>query len=168
MTPRSLSPEPVDYTFDTDPAPLVPQTGDEANNALSGTTGVRDRLIGLGGDDILVGFDGRDYLEGGDGDDLLSGGGDTRGEDRFAFGRDDGNDFITDFVPQCEICIQIFPGPEGDRILLLDGQPGDIAAVVKGVTESPDGDAVLHYGTTTITMAGIDAERVTEEWFLIG
>jgi Ca2+-binding RTX toxin-like protein len=164
---RSLSPEPIDYTFDTDPAPVRIQKGDAKDNTLVGDSG-RDRLFGLGGDDTLVGKDSRDYLEGGDGDDRLSGGGDGMLEDRFAFDRDDGRDVLTDFVPQCEICIQIFPGPEGDRIVLLDGKPNDIAAVTKGVTETPEGDAVLHYGETTITMAGVDADRVIEEWFLLG
>jgi hypothetical protein len=168
MMPRPLSPEPVDYTFETDPAPLVTRTGDDTNNSLAGLTGMRDRLIGLGGDDILTAFDGRDYLEGGDGDDLLSGGGDTWGEDRFAFDRDDGSDFLTDFVPQCEICIEIFPGPEGDRLVLLDGKPKEIAAVVKGATETPEGDAVLHYAETTVTLRGIETSQIREEWFLLG
>jgi hypothetical protein len=158
---------PIDYTFDTDPGKFTIQRGSNNSDFLLGTDD-RDYLLGRGGDDILVAKGGRDYLEGGNGDDWLSGGGDSMVEDRFAFDKNDGHDTITDFVPQCEICILIFPGPEGDRIVLLDGEQEDIAAVTKGVTETPAGDAVLHYGETDITLAGIEASDVKADWFLLG
>jgi hypothetical protein len=164
---KSLSPEPIDYDFDTDPGQFTTQEGSGKDDTLTGTEG-RDRLLGLGGNDTLIAKGGRDYLEGGAGDDTLSGGGDIWGEDRFAFGKDDGHETITDFVPQCEICILIFPGPEGDRLVLLDGKQEDIAAVVKGATETPAGDAVLHYGETTITLTGIEKSDIKADWFLLG
>jgi Ca2+-binding RTX toxin-like protein len=164
---KSLSPEPIDYNFETDPGEFTIQKGTHQDDILTGTDG-RDWLLGRGGDDILVAKGGRDYLEGGNGNDILSGDGNYWDEERFAFDKDDGNDTITDFVPQCEICIQIFPGPEGDDIVLLGGTQEDIDAVTKGVTENPTGDAVLHYGETTITLAGIEASAVKAEWFLLG
>ena len=53
-----------------------------------------DRLFGGEGNDRLDGDDGDDLLAGGQGADGLTGGG---GADTFAFGRDHGTDFVTDF-----------------------------------------------------------------------
>jgi hypothetical protein len=85
-------------------------------------------------------------------------------EERFTFDKDDGLDTITDFNPACIVCFPI-PGmpPPGDKIVLLDGTSADRASVAQGVTVSPDGDAVLHYDDTTFTLAGVEADRVTED-----
>lgn len=64
-----------------------------------------ERLYGGDAGDVLVGNSGANSIWGGRGNDRLTGG---IGEDRFLFGRNSGNDTITDFQA-------------GDRIVLRDG-----------------------------------------------
>jgi Ca2+-binding RTX toxin-like protein len=54
-------------------SPVVETFGTAGADALGGTAGRRNRLVGQGGDDALEGWEAPDTLEGGDGDDLLVG-----------------------------------------------------------------------------------------------
>ena len=67
-------------------------TGNSANNVLDGGDGA-DTLIGGAGNDTLIGGDGDDVIDGGAGDDELRGG---AGFDTYKFGKNLGNDTITD------------------------------------------------------------------------
>jgi Ca2+-binding RTX toxin-like protein len=52
-------------------------TGDDGPNRIGGGGGLglgRDRLYGLGGDDVIAGGDDNDFLDGGPGTDSLDGG----------------------------------------------------------------------------------------------
>lgn len=106
---------------------LVGGTGDDVllggdgDDALLGGAG-DDLLLGGAGHDELYGGDGNDTLNGGEGWDILTGG---AGADVFAFGKDFGNDTITDFNPALDI---------GD-VLDLSGTgaaPGDVSITQKG------------------------------------
>ncbi len=163
---------------DTEPLPEETTTeiasvieGDATNNFLTGTDN-DDLMLGLGGDDILVGLRGSDILEGGDGNDTLTGdGGDTAqtyaGFNDFAFDRTDGTDTITDFKTACPVC-RLMPNTPVDEIILKGGTPEDIDSVVAGVTASPAGDAVLHYGETNIVLTGYSPADVQDYWFALG
>lgn len=86
--------------------------GEEGNDILEGGYGP-DRLFGGEGDDELKGGDGGygDLLVGGEGNDQLTGGG---GADTFAFGRDHGSDWITDFGDGADVIdLSAFRGISG-------------------------------------------------------
>lgn len=68
--------------------------GQQGNDVLLGSAGF-DTLFGGGGDDNLDGGGRNDQLDGGTGNDTLTGSG---GADRFIFGRNAGNDVVTDFT----------------------------------------------------------------------
>jgi len=68
--------------------------GGAGNDTLNGG-GQKDTLRGGSGDDVLKGGSGNDTLNGGHDDDVLTGG---AGSDVFVFGRNAGNDRITDFA----------------------------------------------------------------------
>jgi hypothetical protein len=140
--------------------------GDAKNNSLEGGGG-DDRLLGLDGNDTLLGKDGNDYIEGGNGNDTLTGGSD---EDRFVIDSDDGNDIITDFIPTDSPCPPgatcVHEGVPMDRIVLWDPGGQSINQVVGSVTASPEGDAVILYGLTTVTFVGIPPEDVAGRWFV--
>jgi Ca2+-binding RTX toxin-like protein len=158
-------------TFGPLPEGAAPQEGDDKDNLLVGTDG-NDRLLGHGGNDTLVGNKGSDYLEGGDGDDTLTGDDGNpdslyTGFNDFAFEHDDGTDTITDFQVGCPVCL-LLPNTPVDEIVLKGGTQADIDAVVAGVTASPGGDAVLHYGETNIILAGYSPAHVQDYWFKIG
>ncbi len=75
--------------------------GEAGNDSLTGGFG-NDTLDGGDGDDVLSGDEGADTLIGGAGNDILVGGAgnDTlnggQGDDRYLFGRNSGNDVLTD------------------------------------------------------------------------
>jgi hypothetical protein len=85
----------------------------------------------------------------------------------FAFGRSDGTDTITDFRVDCPVCRLRLDTPV-DEIILKDGTPADIDSVVAGVTASPCGDAVLHYGDTDIVLTGYRPIDVQDYRFKLG
>ncbi|MCP9927890.1 calcium-binding protein [Cyanobium sp. CH-040] len=68
--------------------------GGSGDDSLYGNRG-DDKLDGGLGNDLLLAGAGADLLIGGNGDDILTGGADR---DVFQFGRNSGNDVITDFV----------------------------------------------------------------------
>jgi Ca2+-binding RTX toxin-like protein len=117
-----------------------------------------DKLFGSFGDDQLLGGPGNDDLVGNAGDDGLTGG--TGGDD-FAFGGSDGEDVIFDFTPGTA-------AQPVDKIVLLNGTPDDIAFTIKNVDENQMGDAVLTYGTTMITLSGVEPVDVDNFWFITG
>jgi Ca2+-binding RTX toxin-like protein len=151
--------------------PLNLQEGDEGDNLLVGSN-LSDRLLGKGGDDTLVGHIGFDYLDGGGGDDRLMGDysdpdiGPGTASDLFVFGRLDGHDTILDFDPRCPVCdVELW---RYDQISLLDGSQEDITAVIAAATATQDGDAVLHYGETTVTLVGVSPDALSPEMFMLG
>jgi Ca2+-binding RTX toxin-like protein len=143
----------------TGPAPLPPLSvyqGDESNNEIDGSPD-NDTMFGLGGDDTLSGLDGHDILEGGPGADILRG---NRGNDTltggpddgdavntFRFSTRDGDDTITDFS-------------QADQ-LTFGGKGPSERSVYENVGANADGDAVLTYSQTTITLIGISPSEVT-------
>jgi Ca2+-binding RTX toxin-like protein len=152
------------------PETVALQEGDDKDNLLVGTD-VDDHLLGHGGNDTLVGNEGSDYLEGGDGDDTLTGDDGSAdsiytGFDDFAFDKDDGTDTITDFQVGCPVCL-LLPNTPVDEIILKGGTQADINSLVAGVTASPDGDAVLHYGKTNIVLTGYSPMDVQDYWFTL-
>ncbi|MBY6134194.1 hypothetical protein KUV61_00005 [Nocardioides marinus] len=104
--------------------------GGKGNDTLKGGTG-NDLLLGRLDNDVIAGGKGRDTLKGGKGEDFLTGG---FGADTFVFGRDHGNDTITDF------------GQGNDLIEIIRG-----AKSLEQVTFSQDGnDVLLSFGSTTV------------------
>ena len=67
--------------------------GEEGNDTIAGGFG-DDRLFGGEGNDTIAGGFDDDLIVGGEGNDTLTGG---AHDDTFAFGRDHGSDWITDF-----------------------------------------------------------------------
>jgi len=116
--------------------------GNDGNDTMDGGDGM-DRMSGGAGDDVMYGGDGNDIMAGGTGNDTLSGGAgnDTliggQGGDVFVFDADSGNDVITDFNPM-EDSLQF----EGDG-----GAP---------VIEFVNGNTIVTYGDTTITLLGVN------------
>lgn len=157
-------------TPETDPTTFMLQEGDEGDNTLVGTI-MPDRLLGLGGNDTLVGNEAGDYLQGGGGNDTLTGGfsdpdsGPEDDPDRFVFGRVDGDDTITDFKAGCPDCDWI---ETPDRIILLDASPEDITALIENATSTPNGDTVLHYGETDVTLTSVSTVGLFPEMFILG
>ena len=148
----------------TGPLPYVIR-GDSYHNVIEGTH-VDDRILGRNGNDMLNGHEGNDILEGGNGDDMLTG---NQGADRFVIDHHDGNDIISDFTPINSPCPEgvfcIHGGFPEDRIVLWGERPGDVETILRTVTESPRGEAVIHYGDTTLTFVGIPPEDVSADWF---
>ncbi|HEV7370507.1 hypothetical protein [Arenibaculum sp.] len=114
-----------------------------------------DLLLGGGGGDLLFGADGNDTLDGGDGGDWIAGGrGDDEltgggGGDGFTFGPDWGRDEITDLS-------------EGDRVFFRGAGIDALADLGLG---DVDGDAVLSLGANTLTLRGVAAAGLQEDWF---
>jgi Ca2+-binding RTX toxin-like protein len=109
-----------------------------------------DYQEGTTGDDLLMGGDGGDIQLGGKGDDTIVGeGGDDNqtggtGVDWFYINTNDGHDIISDFRPE-----------QGDRIFLYWATLNDMVVAENGLTASPQGDVVAHYGETTVTLMGV-------------
>ncbi len=100
-----------------------------------------DRLFGEAGNDVLLGNAGADHLDGGAGDDVMTGG---SGRDAFVFR--DGNDRITDYMPQV------------DRLILEDDLwAGTLnASEVVSTYASVDGpNIVFDFGDNTLTLEGL-------------
>lgn len=127
-------------------------TGTDEEDNLIGTL-EPDRLLGMDGDDMLDSGPGDDVLVGNQGDDELLGGDDA---DEFAFTEEDGDDVILDFTPG------------EDLIVLLNGIPEDIGMILSEVEEDPIAEgALLTYGETDISLAGIPPEAVSGDWFML-
>lgn len=131
--------------------------GRSGDDELIGGDG-NDDLFGEAGDDVLVGGDGFDGLDGGPGDDTLTGGPDTDQQgDMFAFHPDQGNDRITDFNPD-----------SNDAFFLDTTAPSVYQDILDNGSETPEGDAVLTYSGTTITLTGVPlAELTLSDFFLV-
>lgn len=137
--------------------------GTSGDNTLEGGAG-NDFLGGAGGDDVLKGGSGNDVVLGGAGEDSMSGGsgndtlnggaGDDRiyggltgddqmtgglGADTFVFNAGGGHDTITDF------------DPSQDSLDLLGVDSMDNISV-----EIVDGNTVITFGATTITLTGVE------------
>ena len=89
-------------------------TATDGNDTLIGYT-TNDVLNGLGGNDTLIGNAGNDILNGGAGNDTMQGGG---GDDTYLFGRDYGQDTITD--------VDTNPGNSDTVLLAGDVLPADV------------------------------------------
>ena len=104
--------------------------GDIGNDSIWGGLG-KDKLYGGAGDDSMNGGTGDDLMNGGKGRDIQDGG---AGADVFVFGTSDGADVITGF----ELAFDTLR----------------INATSIRITET-DGDAVVRFGTTAVTLDGI-------------
>ena len=108
--------------------------GDIGNDSIAGGVG-KDKLYGGAGNDDLSGGTGDDLMSGGKGRDTQDGG---AGADTFLFGMSDGADLINNFDLDLDVL----------RINLT----GTTTTV--RISEVA-GDAVIKFGTTTITLDGI-------------
>ncbi|MEM1047405.1 MAG: fasciclin domain-containing protein [Pseudomonadota bacterium] len=122
--------------------------GGDGNDHLFGGNG-RDTIEGGAGDDKIEGGGGRDLLSGGEGDDHLTGG---RGGDWFDFRTISGDDVIKDLS-------------RSDEVFLSDTDFSDFDALLAAVTADGNGDAVITAATGSITLAGVDADRLNEDNF---
>ena len=96
-----------------------------------------DHLSGNGGSDVIDGGAGADVITGGAGHDVLTGGTEA---DTFVFNSADGADVITDYDQTADF-LRLNVGTSGTGFTL----DSDVA-----------GDAVLHFGTTAVTLTGQD------------
>lgn len=132
---------------------------DVLTGSTEGTPVVTFEFQGLSGNDTLRSSAGNDTLDGGPGEDVLvaNGGNDdlTGGpdsdRDEFAFGPNDGNDIINDFTAD-------------DQIVLLGGSADAIAGLLDDIGQS-DAGAIVKYGSTNITLVGVDPSEVSADWF---
>jgi hypothetical protein len=123
-------------------------SGGSGNDRLTGGSG-NDRLSGGSGKDRLDGGSGRDVLTGGKGNDVLTGG---KGKDVFVFAKKDGRDRITDFEDDRDI-IQITNGAKRFKDLSL---------------KRDDGDTIVKFGGTTITIEDERPGAIGAEDFIFG
>ena len=109
-----------------------------------------DVFIGDASDNVLNGWGGVDRLSGGEGNDTLIGG---AGNDRFIFTDDWGQDTITDFEDGADLM--------DFRTVTGVDDISDLA-----ISMNANGDAVITFGTDTITLTGIDPANITAADFL--
>ncbi len=114
--------------------------GNAGKDEIAGGAG-NDILIGNTGSDILQGNEGSDEIHGSEGRDILTGG---SGSDRFVFGRDAGNDVVTDFENR-----------NGDTLVFKN-----ISNVETLNTQEQDGGVVIDHEGGTVAVVGADAEGV--------
>jgi Ca2+-binding RTX toxin-like protein len=117
-----------------------------------------DMLFGNAGNDHLLGNLGRDTLKGGNGDDIINGGRHNdvltggNGADIFAFrSKKDGNDVVTDFEDGTDLFDFTRTSLSFDDLTI----------------ENQGDDAVISYGSSQITLLGVDAEVIDRDDFLI-
>jgi serralysin len=104
-----------------------------------------DTLFGDDGHDTIVGGNAADRIAGGDGDDVLTGLGDA---DLFAFAEhESGADTITDFE-------------DGTDRIVLSG------AATQTIEDGDEG-AVITFGSTTVTLVGVNAADLGADDFLL-
>ncbi|MDV4169936.1 M10 family metallopeptidase [Rhodovulum sp. FJ3] len=118
--------------------------GDDGNDFLFGGSGADD-MQGDTGNDFIFGGAGEDTLNGGSGNDKLFGGGDA---DVFVFDLADGDDTIRDFDDGVDT-IEISGGITFNDLSISD------------VTEG----ALVTFGTTSVTVIGLDALDLTTDDF---
>lgn len=135
--------EPIDPGFDPNWGVNVVR-GKDGDDKITGTDGYDD-LYGGAGNDMLDGGKDIDYLFGEEGNDTMTGGADV---DIFYFGRDAGNDTITDFVPEED---QLDFGA-------ADIKYSDISS------KQENGGTLLSWGDNSVFLAGVTA-AVSEDWF---
>jgi serralysin len=105
--------------------------GGAGNDTLSGGS-QKDTLRGGTGNDVLSGNTGNDTLNGGQGDDVLTGG---SGSDVFVFGRNTGDDRITDFANTKDTI----------DLTAFGIKPSDFASIVTpALSNAGGGDTVLN------------------------
>ena len=121
--------------------------GGAGDDLLHGGGGA-DLLYGAAGGDVIGGGPGNDWVSGGPGNDVLTGG---LGNDGFVLSGDWGRDVITDFE-------------EGELIFVRNVGIDDPARLD---LDEVDGDAVLGLGVNSLTLWGIVAADVQDDWFLI-
>ncbi|MBV6633242.1 MAG: calcium-binding protein [Alphaproteobacteria bacterium] len=124
--------------------------GSDSDDVLYGNQDI-DVLSGGAGDDTLFGGQGQDALTGGAGDDLLVGG---KGEDTYVYlGGGEGNDVVNGFVIGEDV-IQVTSSVAGDTATLQ----------ASGITDTPDGALVSFADGTTVTLEGVSAQDVLDNF----
>lgn len=148
--------------------------GGIGDDILSGGTG-NDVLLGGAGADVLLGdpadvpLYGNDRLDGGSGNDLLMGGG---GADVFVFRASGGADRIARlevdwFDPSSTAIIGRDFVPGIDRIAFEDGTFADAADVYANTTTEA-GNAVIRFGTASLTIFGVTEAELPADSFIFG
>ena len=142
--------------------PALPAaTGGVANDYLFGGGG-HDRLEGLGGNDVLQGGAGSDTLFGGVGNDVVTGGTGNdfmaggAGADAFVFAVGNGVDRITDWQDGLDRIRIVSGNWQGQRYDGFD----DLTVTQAG------GNAVVSFGGTSITLAGVQAGALNASDFV--
>ena len=149
-------------------------SGDAGNDVLVGGTG-NDALRGGAGNDLVQGDPagvrvfGNDRLDGGTGDDLLMGGG---GADVFVFRAAGGRDTIAAFDvnwrdPASTAAFGRDFTPGLDTIEFESGTFSSAAAVY-AATETVGGNAVITFGSTTLTVFGVTEAELSADSFIFG
>ncbi|MFC3571072.1 beta strand repeat-containing protein [Paracoccus simplex] len=135
--------------------------GNGVNNRLNGGGG-HDRLEGLGGNDVLQGGAGSDTLFGGVGNDVVTGGAGNdfmaggAGADAFVFAVGNGVDRITDWQDGLDRIRIVSGNWQGQRYDGFD----DLTVTQAG------GNAVVSFGGTSITLAGVQAGALNASDFV--
>lgn len=124
--------------------------GHEGDDVVTGGSG-NDVLEGGADNDVMFGETGADTLIGGADNDTLNGGADG---DLFAFADGWGHDVIVDFN-----------FAEGDKINLFDVNGLDSFAQLT-IATSGDGADVI-FGADSIHLAGVTANQVQDDWFVV-
>ncbi|UEM07303.1 hypothetical protein JL101_032990 (plasmid) [Skermanella rosea] len=120
--------------------------GDAGDDELDGAGGC-DLLYGGAGADVMRGGAGGDWISGDAGNDRLSGG---SGNDGFVLRNDWGDDVISDFA-------------QGDRVFFRDAGVTDLEGLD---LDEVDGNAVLSHGGDSLTLQGIAAGDVQDDWMI--
>ena len=109
-----------------------------------------DVFIGDAGDNTLNGWNGVDRLTGGEGNDTLIGG---AGNDRFIFTDNWDNDTVTDFEDGADLL----------DFRLVSGVGGIVDLTI---VDDGSGNAVISFGSDSVTLTGIDVADITAADFL--
>lgn len=142
------------HTADGTTAQITVAITGAADTGLFVGTGGADRLTGTAADDHIFGLAGADEINGKAGDDVLTGG---AGADQFIFAARFGHNIVTDFDTSLA----------GETINLssINGLHRFADLNANHLTEVA-GDAILTFGTATITLDGVSAASLTANDFL--
>ena len=137
--------------------------GNAGDDIIYGDAG-QDTMYGHDGNDTIDGGAGNDLIRGNNGNDLLTGG---TGNDVFYFTNENGatnkaglqfgNDIVTDFT-------------RGQDVLFLEGMGNFVnmwSHISSMLSSDANGNAVINFGNSSITLVGINKDSLTISDFRI-